>query len=199
MRTLACLALVAAAVLVAGPNKGLAQSPPDKWPKVAPLDQWPKVKPADQWQVPGEIQTPGDIQVPGDIQGVKVQKDKCEQRLVLAADTLFEFDKDTLTPAAITALEKLGPSIKQAAIWGVRIEGHTDGKGTDDYNQRLSERRAAAVKTWLSGKDYLPPGASVVGHGEKKPVAPNENADGSDNPDGRQLNRRVELVFVTCK
>ena len=199
MRYLALALLAVMAALIARPGACLAQTPPDKWPQVKPLDKWPQVKPADQWQVPGEIQTPGDIQVPGDIQGVKVQKDKCEQRLVLAADTLFDFDKDMLTPQAIAALEKLGPSIKQAAIWGARIEGHTDAKGTDDYNQKLSERRAAAVKAWLAGKNYLPPGASVVGHGEKKPVAPNENADGSDNPDGRQLNRRVELVFVTCK
>ena len=164
-----------------------------------PLDEWPKVKPADQWQVPGEFQKPGDIQVPGDIQGVKVLKEKCEQRLVLAADTLFEFDKDVLTPRAIAALGKLGPSIKSAAVWGARIEGHTDGKGSDDYNQKLSERRAQSVRSWLAAGGFLPSNTSTMGYGEKKPVAPNENADGSDNPDGRQLNRRVELVFATCK
>ena len=82
----------------------------------------------------------------------------------------------------------------------MRIEGHTDGKGTDDYNQKLSERRARCRQglAWRRS-NFLPEQASVVGHGEKKPVAPNENPDGSDNPDGRQLNRRVELVFVTCK
>src|SRR5262245_31480772 len=110
---------------------GLAQD----MQKVKPLDQWPKVKPGDQWQVPGEIQKPGDMQVPGDIQGVKVQKGECEQRLTIAADTFFEFDKDNLTAEAVRTLERLGPSIKAAATYGARIEGHTDAKGGDDYNQ----------------------------------------------------------------
>ena len=181
------------------PNATWAQEPADKWPQVRPLDKWPKVKPADQWQVPGEIQKPGDIQVPGDIQGVKVQKDKCEQRLIVAADSLFEFDKDVLTSSATASLEKLGPTIKAAATYGVRIEGHTDGKGGDDYNQRLSERRAVAVRSWLSGHEFLPASTKVAGFGKRKPVAPNSHPDGSDNPEGRALNRRVELIFLTCK
>jgi outer membrane protein OmpA-like peptidoglycan-associated protein len=170
-----------------------------------PLDQWPDVKPADQWQSPGEIQTPGDIQVPGeiqvpgDIQGVKVQKEKCEQRLVMASDTLFEFDKDALTPAATAALRTLGPQIKAAAAIGVRIEGHTDGKGSNEYNQKLSERRAAAVKSWLAQNGFLTGSTVALGHGKSKPVAANSKPDGSDNPEGRALNRRVELIFATCK
>jgi outer membrane protein OmpA-like peptidoglycan-associated protein len=176
-----------------------AQEPADKWPHVQPADKWPKVKPADQWQVPGEIQKPGDIQVPGDIQGVKVKKEKCEQRLIVAADSLFEFDKDVLTPSAAASLEKLGPGIKVAATYGARIEGHTDGKGGDDYNQKLSERRAKAVRSWLSTRQFLPASTMVTGFGKRKPVAPNTNPDGSDNPDGRALNRRVELIFLTCK
>ena len=167
--------------------------------KPKPLDQWPKVKPADQWQVPGEIQKPGDIQVPGDLQGVKVQKAPCEQRLTIAADTFFDFDKDTLAVAAVQTLERLGPSIKAAATYGARIEGHTDAKGGDDYNQKLSERRAKSVKAWLSERQFLPAATGVIGYGEKKPVAPNAHADGSDDPEGRARNRRVELVFVTCK
>ena len=73
------------------------------------------------------------------------------------------------------------------------IEGHTDAIGSDADNQALSERRAAAVRTALeaelgSGYQY-----TSVGFGETKPVAPNTKPDGSDDPDGRALNRRVEI------
>ena len=100
---------------------------------------------------------------------------------------------------AVQTLERLGPSIKAAATYGARIEGHTDAKGRDDYNQKLSERRAASVRAWLSAHQYLPVSTAVIGHGERKPVAANAHADGTDDPDGRARNRRVELVFVTCK
>ena len=64
---------------------------------------------------------------------------------------------------------------------------------------QLSERRARSVKSWLAQKRFLPASAAAVGYGKKKPVAPNAHPDGSDNPEGRKLNHRVELVFVTCK
>jgi len=74
------------------------------------------------------------------------------------------------------------------------IGGHTDGKGGKEYNQKLSERRANSVKTWLLGH-----GASnemkTQGFGDTKPVAPNTKPDGSDDPDGRQKNRRVEITI----
>jgi outer membrane protein OmpA-like peptidoglycan-associated protein len=182
-------------------HSALAADPPGEIKKPGGNWQVPgEIKvPTGKWQVPGEIQKPGEIQVPGDIKGVKLDKAPCEQRLTIAADTLFDFDKHELTPAAMVTLEKLGPTIKQAATWGVRIEGHTDGKGTDAYNQPLSERRAETVKAWLSSKGYLAAGVSVVGHGKRKPVATNAHPDGRDDPEGRALNRRVELVFRTCK
>jgi outer membrane protein OmpA-like peptidoglycan-associated protein len=163
-----------------------------------PVDQWPKVKPADQWQVPKEFQKPGEIQIPGDIQGVRIEKGPCEQRVTIASDALFAFDKSDLTPDAVAALEKLGPALKDAAAKSVQIEGHTDSKGDDIYNQKLSERRAKSVKDWLARRNYLPRQTTVLGHGENKPVAPNAHPDGRDDPEGRQRNRRVELVFMTC-
>jgi outer membrane protein OmpA-like peptidoglycan-associated protein len=177
---------------------GLASMPVCAWAQ-RPLDQWPKVKPADQWQVPGDIQKPGDFQVPGDIQGVRVQKKQCEQRVVLSADTFFEFDKHQLSAPAVATLERLGPAIKAASTYGARIEGHTDSKGSDAYNQQLSERRAEAVRAWLAQRRFLPAGATAKGYGEKQPVAPNATPDGDDDPKGRALNRRVELVLLTCK
>jgi outer membrane protein OmpA-like peptidoglycan-associated protein len=79
----------------------------------------------------------------------------------------------------------------------VTIEGHTDDKGPVDYNQRLSERRAAAVQRWLAGNGGLKGVAMKTrGWGATKPVAPNTRPDGSDDPAGRQRNRRVEIVIA---
>jgi len=75
----------------------------------------------------------------------------------------------------------------------VTIEGHTDSIGSDAYNQRLSERRAAAVKQYLVSKGVGADRLTTVGRGEKDPVAPNTTPDGKDNPEGRAMNRRAEL------
>ena len=78
----------------------------------------------------------------------------------------------------------------------MRIEGHTDGKGSPPYNQKLSVRRADAVKTWLLRQADLKKIHFVTaGFGATRPVAPNTKPDGSDDPDGRQKNRRVELII----
>lgn len=75
------------------------------------------------------------------------------------------------------------------------IEGHTDGKGTDAYNNALSESRAAAVKTWLTTNAQANAAKiSTRGLGKTKPVAHNTKPDGSDDPEARAKNRRVEIV-----
>jgi outer membrane protein OmpA-like peptidoglycan-associated protein len=153
------------------------------------------------WQVPGEIQqprgtwqTPGEIQKAGEIQRVE---EECRRRLVVAADALFAFDSADLSPQAAVTLEQLGPQLADAK-GKVTVEGHTDAKGGDDYNRVLSERRAKAVRDWLVAKGMAPAGTPIVGFGESKPVASNTQADGSDNPSGRERNRRVEVVVETC-
>jgi outer membrane protein OmpA-like peptidoglycan-associated protein len=77
----------------------------------------------------------------------------------------------------------------------VRIEGYTDGKGSDSYNQKLSLRRAESVKKWLETHGLAGIRFSAAGFGAKNPVAPNTKPDGSDDPEGRQKNRRVEIVI----
>jgi hypothetical protein len=89
--------------------------------------------------------------------------------------------------------------IENAGPHPVVIEGHTDSVGTDEYNQELSERRAERVRNWLLEHRVVERRAvSTIGFGEKKPVAPNTKPDGKDNPPGRALNRRVEVVVNTC-
>jgi outer membrane protein OmpA-like peptidoglycan-associated protein len=157
--------------------------------------------PKGSWQPPGEIQqpkgtwqVPGAIQKPGEIQRIV---ERCRQRLVVAADALFAFDQATLSPQAEQTLAGLGPELTKEK-GKVTVEGHTDAKGTDDYNRKLSERRAAAVRDWLVAHRFAAAGTPVVGYGSSKPVAPNRQADGSDDPAGRAKNRRVEVVVESC-
>ncbi len=121
-----------------------------------------------------------------------------EIRIELAADVLFDFDKHDLRPEAAPSLEKVAEVLRSRAGSPVTIEGHTDGKGSDAYNQPLSEKRAQAVREWLVKKG----GASAArittrGWGKSKPIAPNTRPDGSDDPEGRKKNRRVEITVRT--
>lgn len=150
-------------------------------------------------QTPGNIQQAGDIQIPQGLQAIKTVKADCKEKLIVCADTLFEFDKATLTPGAEATLKLLGPKIVAYGPHPIFIDGHTDSKGDDEYNQQLSVRRAERVKNWLLMNHFVDKDALVQGWGEKKPVAPNTKPDGKDNPQGRQQNRRVEIVIDTCK
>ena len=119
-----------------------------------------------------------------------------EVRIDLASDVLFDFDKYTLRPEAATTLRKVGQVAASYPRSTMTIEGYTDGKGTHPYNMKLSEDRAASVKIWLVQNAGIPsPRISTRGWGETKPVAPNKKPDGSDDPVGRQKNRRVEIVL----
>lgn len=123
--------------------------------------------------------------------GAKVTEQ--EIRIELAADVLFDFDKANLRPEAGPALEKVVAVLKNYANAATTIEGHTDSIGNDNYNQSLSERRAASVKSWLTSHGAANP-MTTRGWGKKKSIAPNTKPDGSDNPEGRQKNRRVEIT-----
>ena len=107
---------------------------------------------------------------------------------------LFDFDKAELKPASVGALEKVAGILKRMGNAPVTVEGHSDAKGKDDYNQRLSDRRAASVRDWLVKQGGVAAGRmSAKGFGRTRPVAPNAKPDGSDDPEGRQKNRRVEI------
>jgi outer membrane protein OmpA-like peptidoglycan-associated protein len=116
-----------------------------------------------------------------------------EIRIELSSDVLFDFDKADILPKALPALERVAIVLKSYPNAACTIEGHTDGKGLKDYNQKLSERRAVSVKTWLSAHG-ISSAMATRGWGAEKPVAPNTLPEGQDNPDGRQKNRRVEIV-----
>jgi outer membrane protein OmpA-like peptidoglycan-associated protein len=113
----------------------------------------------------------------------------------LRGDVLFDFDQAEIKPEAEQTLDKVGSVIAQFPEVKVLIEGHTDSKGSRDVNLALSKRRAEVVKEWLVKNKGTP--ASIItttGFGETEPVTPNTNPDGSDNPQGRQQNRRVDIT-----
>lgn len=136
--------------------------------------------------------------------GVAAREEKIDDRLArlnakvtetevviqLPGAILFDFDSANIRPDADRALNDVAQVIKAYAARPVRVEGHTDSIASDDYNQSLSERRAASVVTWLTGHGVEKNRLASAGFGEKKPVATN------DTPAGRQLNRRVEVVIA---
>ena len=119
-------------------------------------------------------------------------------KIELDADVLFDFDKYNLRPEAADSLRKVGEVAKSYGNSPVLIEGHTDSKGSPPYNMTLSENRAASVKNWLvQNASVSASRITTRGLGETNPIAPNTNPNGSDNPAGRQKNRRVEITIRT--
>jgi hypothetical protein len=103
-----------------------------------------------------------------------------------------------LSPAAQAELQETAKLIRERAKGPVRVEGHTDSVGSPSYNLGLSQRRAeavhAALTRLLAGRATQ---FQVRGFGASRPIAPNRNPDGSDNPKGRQRNRRVTVAINT--
>lgn len=117
-------------------------------------------------------------------------------KLTLPEDILFDFDSATLPSEADEAIQQLVQVIETTEEDDeVSITGHTDSKGDDDYNQELSEDRAKAVLEALSDEGIDKDRINAEGKGAEDPVAQNTNSDGSDNSEGRQENRRVEVTI----
>lgn len=118
----------------------------------------------------------------------------CGTVITLQDGVLFDFGKYDLRPEAKATLTKLATVLNQAKVPAAQINGHTDSIGDDAFNQDLSEKRASAVATQLKA-DGVSANLQTHGYGKTQPVADNTNADGSDNPAGRQANRRVEIYI----
>jgi outer membrane protein OmpA-like peptidoglycan-associated protein len=115
----------------------------------------------------------------------------------IPATVLFDFDKDIVLPEGQSVLaDRIYAKLVEFGVEGVDVVGHTDSKGTDEYNEGLGQRRADAVGSVLVFLGFPDDAVSTSSGGEQFPLVSNENADGSDNPVGRQTNRRVELVVT---
>jgi outer membrane protein OmpA-like peptidoglycan-associated protein len=110
--------------------------------------------------------------------------------IVNVSDVLFDVDKATLRPGARERLARVSGILLAHPGLRIAVEGHTDSTGSDSYNQRLSEARAASVRDYLVRNGIEQGAVGTTGFGESQPVATNET------PAGRQQNRRVELVVT---
>ena len=123
----------------------------------------------------------GDAEVRREGEGIVV---------IFKEQVLFAYDRYDLNAQARTNLDKLTNVLKKYPDTDIQIIGHTDSKGSDSYNQTLSERRAGSVSTYLNGSGISINRITTKGMGESDPIATN------DTDEGRALNRRVEFVIT---
>jgi OOP family OmpA-OmpF porin len=121
-----------------------------------------------------------------------VDKDGCPIKVTVNMNVLFDFDKADVKPRYHEELKRVSDYMKAYPWETAVLEGHTDSKGTEEYNMKLSQRRVDNIKKYLVDKlgisaDRL----TAIGYGKSRPIASN------DTEEGRQLNRRVQAVMET--
>ena len=182
-RVRAALSALALAMAVAGPVEVLAQGTP---PQTGRIDWgiWVDPDGCMHWYADGGAEGYMVERVdPRTGRPVCLQKNTC---LVENTDTLFATDSSTLTATGRARLEQF---FRSAGAFGYAIYGHTDSRASDEYNMRLSQRRAAAVAA--VAQSVGAPVERMIGYGERQPRASNATAE------GMQQNRRVEVVCYT--
>jgi OOP family OmpA-OmpF porin len=153
-------------------------------------DLMPKLAAADPVPAPAVVQAPAAAPVP------------VTQRISLDADTLFDFDKSVLRPAGRAKLDDFVAKTKDIAPETITVLGHTDRFGSNTYNQRLSERRAASVKAYLVSKGIEAGRIQAEGKGETMPVTKPGECKGAKSAKViacLQPDRRVEIEVVGNK
>ncbi|MEX2596223.1 MAG: OmpA family protein [Salibacteraceae bacterium] len=122
-------------------------------------------------------------------------KEEREPVNIVFRNILFDFDKSFLREESKNELTKISNYLSLKTAVEVQIDGHADWLGTPEYNMQLSEKRAKTASDFLLDKGVAESRVTYQFFGEFNPIAPNANEDGSDNPEGRQLNRRCEFKF----
>jgi outer membrane protein OmpA-like peptidoglycan-associated protein len=120
---------------------------------------------------------------------------KADEKVVVFGDTHFDFDKSTLTQEAKSLLDKDVQVLKENPKTNVRMAGFTSAKGTEDINQKLSERRANAVRDYLIDKGIAPERITIIGYGRTKPAV-YEVTPGDINSKEAKANMRVLFEVV---
>lgn len=108
----------------------------------------------------------------------------------------YDFNEASIQENSFASLDKLVQLLKDNPSLSIQLNAHTDSKGEEDYNLKLSEARANSVVNYLIKKGIDKKRLMAKGFGESTPIADNENADGTDNPEGRQKNRRTEFQVI---
>lgn len=128
-----------------------------------------------------------------ELAGAEVERVGEGIKVTFDSGILFDFDSDALRPEARANLADLAASLSEYEGTSVLVVGHTDSSGTDSYNQSLSERRAAAARTYLLQQGLTGDRVEAAGRGESEPVASN------DTEAGQQANRRVEVAIFASE
>ncbi|MCP4105417.1 MAG: OmpA family protein [Desulfobacteraceae bacterium] len=102
----------------------------------------------------------------------------------------FEYNRDNLKESSLPILSDIAEILKEFSEYRIVIVGHTDSKGTNEYNQKLSERRAQSVLKYMSNQGVKSKRMTIIGYGEDRPIAKNTT------PEGRAKNRRVEFRLL---
>jgi len=113
---------------------------------------------------------------------------------IVINNILYDYGYATLRPESITVLDGLVKTMVDNPKIVVELSAHTDSVGSDAYNLKLSQDRAQSCVDYMISKGITATRISAVGYGRSRPIAPNSLPNGQDNPDGRQLNRRIEFV-----
>lgn len=111
-------------------------------------------------------------------------------RVTMTSGTSFDVDSAQIKPGFYSTLDKIAEVLKRYGKTHLAVVGHTDSTGSDAYNQQLSERRAESVKQYLLAQNVVPQRVDAFGRGESEPRASNAT------PEGRTLNRRVEIIIT---
>ncbi|MCH8318237.1 MAG: OmpA family protein, partial [Bacteroidetes bacterium] len=115
---------------------------------------------------------------------------------IILHNIFFDYNKATIRAQSEAELNRLLRLLTENPALKVQLSGHTDNIGSHEYNMELSQARADSVVEHLIKEGIEKERLEAVGYGETKPLAPNENPDGSDNLEGRQLNRRTEFEII---
>lgn len=124
-----------------------------------------------------------------DIEGAKIERIGEGIKITFDSGLMFDVDKAALRPQTQENLTNLAQILNKYADTNILLEGHTDATGSDEYNLELSRRRAQSVANYLSTQQVMATRFTIMGYGEAQPIATN------DTPEGRQINRRVEVAI----
>jgi len=134
---------------------------------------------------------------PADTLNRELKLTKIPKKPIVLEGIIYDFDSANLTASAKESLDTGAyPIMLESPQIVIELSSHTDAKGSDSYNLKLSKERAKSVVDYMISQGIDAKRLTDAGYGESKPIAANENPDGSDNPEGRALNRSTEFGII---